>query len=510
MSAERRGVVMSEYDYIVVGGGSAGCVLAARLSEDPSARVLLLEAGSRTLPRLSAVPAAWPALMQTPQNWGDMSVRMKHTGTSVMQPRGRGLGGSSAMNGMIFLRAHRSSYDAWVEVGLKGWGYDDLLPYFKRTETARSGDTAVRGQGGPMRVGPAGDVHPVMRAAGEAAVEAGHPRTVDFADGQEDGVGLFDVNIVDGMRQSAADAYVLPVVDRVNLEVVTDALVRRLRFDGDRCVGVEYTAGHETTLADASREVVLTAGTMGSAQLLMLSGIGPACHLREIGVDVLVDAPEVGSNYHDHPTTTVTYSASREVPGTSGNHAEVGVRIRSTPDAEAPDVQLILSEAPLAPAVEYGHGYSFLVSLMTPRSRGTVRLSGPSVDAPLILDPNCYADLRDEQAMVSALRLARQIGQAPALAPWRGEEILPGLRETDEELAEYARTSVVAYWHPVGTCRMGVDDSSVVDEELRVRGVTGVRIADASVMPSIVAANTNATVLAIAERASDLIKNSNR
>ncbi|WP_406066156.1 GMC family oxidoreductase [Micromonospora sp. NBC_00860] len=500
---------MPGYDYIVVGGGSAGSVIAARLSVRLSVRVLLLEAGSRELPALSAVPAAWPALMNSPANWGDVSVPHAQTGATILQPRGRGLGGSSAINGMIFLRAHRSSYDAWSAAGADGWGYDDLLPYFQRTERTRDRNAAIRGQEGPMQVAPAASVHPLMEAAGEAAVEAGHPRAVDFSNGLEDGVGLFDLNIVDGVRQTAADAYLRPILHRPNLHVVTDALVHRLVFDGNRCVGVDYTVAGATKSAQCSGEVVLTAGTIGSAQLLMLSGIGPKEHLREVGVDVLVDAPEVGANYHDHPTTTVTYTSSREVPGSAGNHAEVGVRLRSDPALAVPDVQLILSEAPLsplAPQVEYGRGYSFLVSLMNPRSRGTIRLSGPNPEAPLLLDPNCYADPRDLDAMIGGLRAARQIGAAPALAPWRGEEVVPGPINHDATLGQYIRESLVVYWHPVGSCRMGSDPTSVVDEELRVRGVTGLRIADASVMPSIPAANTHATVLAVAERAADLIR----
>jgi choline dehydrogenase len=284
----------SHYDFVVVGAGTAGCVIAARLSEDSSARVLLLEAGSAQPLDLMAVPPAWPALMGTSADWADQTVDQEATGSAVPWPRGRALGGSSSINAMNFVRGHRASYDAWVQRGAKGWGFDDLLPFFMRSERTEGRDPALRGQHGPLTPAPAAQGHPVAQAGLEAAAQAGHPIAADISSGAEQGFGWCDLNIVEGRRQSAADAYLSPVLGRPNLDVVTGALAHRVTVAEGRCTGVEYSVGTEMFTVACQAEVVLTAGTVGTAQLLMLSGIGPRAHLGESGIDVVTDLPGVG------------------------------------------------------------------------------------------------------------------------------------------------------------------------------------------------------------------------
>jgi choline dehydrogenase len=498
-----------EYDYVVVGAGTAGSVLAARLSEDGDARVLLLEAGGSEEPQDLPVPPAWPRLLGTPRNWGDRTIPQAASGTSVPMARGRGLGGSSAINAMVFTRGHRSGYDAWAAAGAERWGFDDLLPYLKRSERAVGRDGQVRGQDGPLTVAPAHRPNPVLEACLEAAAEVGHPRAADISSGLEEGFGWPDLNIVDGRRQTAADAYLAPVWGRGNLRVVTDALVHRLLLDGGRCTGVAYTAHGEQVTVRAAREVVLAAGALGTPQLLMLSGVGPHRHLRETGVEVVHDLPGVGGNLQDHVMAGVVYSAARPVPTPLNNHGEaLGLLHSGTAEGDGPDLQIIFVDIPShSPALAGpAEGYTVRVSLMRPHSRGTVRLASASPqDAPLV-DPDYYADPRDLRAMVAGIRAAREIGRAKALDPWRGAEVLPGADvQDDAAIRAYLRRGLASYFHPVGTCRLGTGPDAVVDEELRVHGIEGLRIADASVMPSIVSGNTNATVFGIAERAAELL-----
>ncbi|GAB2592001.1 GMC family oxidoreductase [Kribbella endophytica] len=500
---------MSDYDYIVVGGGTAGCVLAARLSESGAARVLLLEAGAAEALPEAAIPPAWPALLTSSMSWGELTVVQPGTGTPVPLPRGRGLGGGSAINAMSYVRGHRSSYDAWG----KSWGFDDLLPYFRRSETAPGRDPELRGTDGPLHVAPADPVNPVLAACLNAALEVGYPLANDITSGVEEGFGASDQNIYEGRRQSSADAYLTPEVrGRANLEIVTDALAHKLLIRDGRCVGVEYSiAGADPAPVRCSREVVLTAGSIGTAQLLMLSGVGPQEHLREVGVDVVLDLPGVGGNFHDHPTGAVAFSASRSVAHNNFNHADVLGLIRTDPSLGAPDLQLLFVD--VAQVAEHGgyqgapdNGFTIRPSVMLPRSRGTVRLAGPTAGTAPLLDPNYFADEYDVRTMVTGLRLAREIGAAKALDGWRDAEIAPGVDlDDDAGLAAYLRATMISYCHPVGTCKLGTDELAVVDLDLRVHGIEGLRIADGSVIPSLPSANTNATVYAIAERAADLI-----
>jgi choline dehydrogenase len=501
---------MSSFDYVVIGGGTAGCVVAARLSEDPGARVLLVEAGRRDGTDAMNVPAQWLALLGSEVDWGFRTAPQAGLDGAVLEyPRGKVLGGSSGINAMTHLRADRSSYDSWAAGGVIGWGFDDLLPYFQRSENAPGRDAPLRGTDGPLPVHHATNPHPAAEAFFAACQERGYPVSTDLNGAQSEGVGWFDQNIVNGKRESAADAYLRPILGRPNLTLLTDALVTGLTFTGTNCTGVMYRKGLSDITVDSEREVILCAGAVGSPQLLLLSGIGPAAQLRRHGIAVVADLPGVGANLSDHPLDVIVYSASQ--PVTLGQHNIVDALAACRVDAcsTSPDAHMLFLAVPFVPPGRTApeHGYTIAYSMLRPHSRGSVRLASADPAAAPLIDPAFLTDQRDVEFMVRAARAARELGQAHALQGWRNDEVVPGPRVTsDQDLATYLRQSISTYFHAVGTCRMGADPDAVTDNDLRVHGIDGLRIADASVMPSLPSANTNATVLAIAEKAADLIR----
>jgi choline dehydrogenase len=515
------------YNYIVVGAGTAGCVLAARLTEESGARVLLLEAGSAERTRAMAVPSAWPENLGSAADWSYMTTSQAGAGP-LPYPRGRALGGSGAINAMAHVRGHPASYDRWAAGGAPGWGFADLLPYFRRTERAEGRDPArldraLRGTDGPIRVAPAADRHPVARAFAEALTRNGCPVTDDLSGRVGEGVAWADLAIADGERVSPADGYLRPVLSRPNLDVATSCVVTRLNTRHGRCTGVSYV--RDGAAADAvvdvpagasadalaGGEVILAAGAIGSPYLLLRSGIGPAGPLRALGIDPVADLPGVGENLQDHPTAKVCCATPVPPPVSRYNYGETYAALRSDLAGEVPDLHLFPILLPLPPGAGFAPpaaGFLLVAAAMTPDSRGTVRLASP--EAPPLIDPGFLTDEgeRDLDRLTAGLRMIRQAVADAFFAEAAGgaAELYPGPEvRTGAALRDYIRRTVDSYYHPVGSCRMGSDEGAVVDPELRVRGVAGLRVADASIMPLIPNAHPHATVLAIAERAAALI-----
>ena len=525
---------VSEFDYIIVGAGSAGCVLANRLSEDPTVRVLLLEAGGRDWHPFIHMPAGLAKLVgKKGVNWDYNTAPQEQLGgRKLWWPRGKVLGGSSSINAMCYIRGVPRDYEEWAELGADGWGWNDVLPWFKRAEGNERGADALHGADGPLKVSNLRYTNELSRAFIEAATQAGHPRNADFNGATQDGFGLYQVTQTNGARCSSAVAYLDPARPRANLTIATGALAQRVTFDNNRATGVAYRHRGNTIIASATREVLLCGGAINSPQLLMLSGIGPAAHLREHGIDVRTDLPGVGGNLQDHldactlqrSTRKITYDhisdvvtawnfyLHRQGVGTS-NVAEAGGFLRSklAPD-ERDDVQFHFVPAMLDDHGRHrlkGWGYTVHACNLRPRSRGRILLnsSNPAdkarIEAGYLTDEG-GGDLRH---MIECVRLARELLAQPAFAPYRGDEIFPGADAKDDKAIEtFIRAKAETIYHPVGSCRMGRDEMSVVDPQLRVRGVEGLRVIDASVMPKLIGGNTNAPTIMIAERAADLIR----
>jgi choline dehydrogenase len=500
---------MDHYDYVIVGAGSAGCVLAARLSEDPDASVLLLEAGAEGS-GIEAIsdPGLWPTNAKTVVDWGYDTEVQPGTGRSHAFVRGRVIGGSSAINGMIFLRGDPTTYDAWATAGNPGWDFESVLPYFKRSETVEGRDRRLRGGEGPLRPAPVAQAHPITQSFIDACVEAGYPRADDVNGARRDGVALHDLNIVGGVRQSAADAYLTAAVrGRPNLVVESATRVLRVLLESDRCVGVCVVADGMQRDIRAAVEVVLTAGAIDTPRLLMLSGIGPADELADLGIDVAVDLPAVGRNLQDHTVTGLIYKAGRTLPPTMANHGEASLLWRSSPAEPACDLHLLMCDVPITSMPAPANCCTLLVANLKPASRGVTRLRSADPTQPPLIAPNFLGEESDLEKVVLGLAMAREITAAPAFGDWGLREVLPGPDvRRGEALTAFVRAATDTYNHASGTCRMGPGDDSVVDSTLRVHGLEALRVADASIVPTIPNANTHATVVMIGEKAADLIR----
>jgi choline dehydrogenase-like flavoprotein len=523
-------------DYIIIGGGSAGCVLAARLTEDPAVNVALLEAGPVDSSALIHCPAGLALLARGMANWGfDTIPQPGLNGRTGYQPRGKVLGGSSSVNAMVYIRGHRADYDHWASEGNAGWGYDDVLPYFKRAENNERGADAWHGSGGPLNVKDLAEPNrfgPLFVQAGQQAGFASNP---DFNGADQEGVGMFQVTHKNGERWSAAKGYLTPNLNRPNLQVITGAHTTRILLERKRAVGVEYQQGGELKQLRAKREVLLCAGALQSPQLLMLSGIGDRQHLLETGIGVQHELPGVGMHLHDHVDVVqvVHAPALKDLFGVSPtglarivrgifewrrhrtgmlttNFAEAGGFVKSDPSEPIPDLQLHFVIGKLIDhgrKPSLGHGYSCHVCLLRPHSRGSVRLADKDPFAAPLIDPNFLGDLEDMQRMVKGFRLMRKLLGQSALAAMGGKEIaMSAEAQTDAEIEFFIRDHADTIYHPVGSCRMGPGPLDVVDAELRVHGMEGLRVVDASIMPRVVGGNTNAPTIMIAEKAADMIK----
>lgn len=503
---------MTQYDYVVIGAGSAGCVVANRLTEDGETTVLLLEAGNPATKPEIQVPLSWTSLLGTEVDWAYWTEPEPYlNGRKIFQPRGKVVGGTSSINAMIYIRGNRHNFDHWQALGNPGWSYEDILPYFKKSENQQRGASEFHGVDGLLSV--TDPLAPAVTSERfiEAAEQLGYARNPDFNGAQQEGAGLYQLTLKDGKRHSAAAAFLVPILDRPNLTVQTGALVTRLLFEGTCTVGVEYL--HEGTLhqVHVDREVILSAGTFDSPKLLMLSGIGNAEYLRSLNIPVVVDLPGVGQNLQDHISVPVAHQATQDLqPAPTSNIAEAGLFLHTESNLNAaPDLQFFSGPvlwAPPAYACE-GPGFAATVCLNHPQSRGSLSLRSASpLDSPVIR-LNYLQSESDVQKLVAGIKIIRQLFHSNAFDEFRGEEVAPGADVTsDEALQAYVREVVDSVWHPVGTCKMGTDSMAVVDPELRVHGVDRLRVVDASIMPTITTGNTNAPTIMIGEKAADLIK----
>ncbi len=517
------------YDYIIIGAGSAGCALANRLGEDQALRILVLEAGPPDSSFMLKMPAGFASLgPTTPYNWRYETTPQKHCNDRRMYwPRGKTVGGSSSINAMLYVRGHAWDYDHWRQLGNQGWSYADVLPYFKKAENNERGGDEFHGSGGPLNVADQTDPARLNDAFLEASEQAGHKRVKDFNGAEQEGVGYYQVTQKDQQRWSAASAYLRPAIERNknNVHLVTDALVERIILDKNRAMGVRYVVNGRDEVARCSREIILSGGAVNSPQLLMLSGIGPADHLNAVGIRPLHDLPGVGCNLQDHLDAALlqfcktrdTYDTANKLwslyqywrnkkgPGTSPI-AESGGFLSTREGLSAPDIQLHFLPVLV---VDHGrtkmkkNGFSLHICTLRPESAGTIRLKSKNPQDHPLIDANYLAERRDLDTLIAGVKMGREIFAQSGLDPYRADEFQPGsVARTDAELEQWVRAKCETIYHPVGTCRMGPDNDAmaVVDNQCRVRGLEGLRVVDASVMPTLVGGNTNAPTIMIAER----------
>tara|TARA_R110000787_G_scaffold32370_1_gene85564 strand:- start:5839 stop:7473 length:1635 start_codon:yes stop_codon:yes gene_type:complete len=529
---------METYDYIIVGAGSAGCALANRLSADPAIKVCLIEAGKKDNSLMVRMPAGVGSLIKQAgdYNWGFYTEAQKHmNGRKLYWPRGKGWGGSSSINGMVYIRGHAGDYDQWGQMGLKGWSYADVLPYFKRSEAYEGGDNAFHGGAGPLRVSESPMSSPIYRAFIQAGEQAGYKLTDDFNGAQQEGFGRYQRTIHKGERWSASFGYLRPIEGvRPNLTVISTGLVTRVLIENGKATGVEVVEGKGalTQKIHADKEVVICAGAVQSPQILMLSGIGNPEHLDRFGIKATVKSPGVGQNLQDHLDVTVIHEMTQPVSAYSqqkglkkigvglkylynqtgagaDNFLQAGAFLNSREGLSMPDIQLHLVNAIM---MDHGNhdpqkdGFTVHACQLRPESRGTICLASADPFAHPAIDPNYLATEEDRRVMRESVKMVRDICGQSALNALRGNEIMPGASvSTDDDIDSFIRRMGETIYHPVGTVAMGTSESSPVDAELRVRGVDGLRVVDASVMPTLIGGNTNAPTIMIAEKAADMM-----
>jgi choline dehydrogenase-like flavoprotein len=525
----------STFDYVIAGAGTAGCVLANRLSEDRKNRVCLIEAGGKGNHPFISVPAlVGAALTLQKYSWGLETVPQQHlNGRTIPIPRGRVLGGSSSVNGMVYFRGHPKDYDDWAAMGNCGWSWAEVLPYFLRSENNADCPGPYHGHDGPMHVSSVHSPNPLNRVFAEAMASLQVRHCDDFNGPNPEGYGLRQGAIRRGRRESGVTAFLKPARHRANLRVLTDTTVARIAVEGGRATGVDVIRGGATKRVQARHEIVLCGGAIGSPHMLLLSGIGDGAALQKLGIPLQHDLPAVGANYHDHVAANVQmwtrnsqsygislkalprgawnvlqYLAARTGPFAS-NVFESHAVIRSVPSLDRPDIQVVFQPArrnqnmfPLP----LGHGFALSIVLLHPKSRGRVTLATSDPRAKPLVDPNLLGAADDIEPMVRGLKLARRVFAAPAFARYRATEFLPGPQmQADEDWCDYIRATAATVHHPAGSCRMGVDEDAVVTPELKVRGIDGLRVADASIFPKLMGGNTNAPVVMVAEKAADMI-----
>ena len=532
------------FDYVVVGAGSAGCVLANRLSADPERSVLLIEAGSKDRNPLFRLPMLMGKLFHSGiYNWRYHTEPVPSLdGRSLYWPRGKVLGGSSTINGMIYVRGNRHDYDRWAQMGLAGWSYDEVLPAFRRSEGHVERDGAFHGRAGELTVCRARSGNPLFDVFVEAGRQAGHPVNDDFNGPEQQGFGRYDFTIRRGKRCSTSAAFLHPIRHRRNLSIATECLVRRIVVEGQRATGIEIADGARARTVRAEREVILCAGTVNSPQLLMLSGVGPGDALKEHGIEVIHELPGVGRNLQDHVDCVIAYACTKPITLYRNLRAdrligsvaqgmlfgrgvattfpyEAGAFLKSRAELVAPDIQVHFMPALENAAklhipthfrktpVEVNHGFSMRVGPVNPESRGWIGLRSADPAAAPLIQPNYLQDDADCRTTIAGIRMVRDVVEQPAFAAYRGREIAPGADvRSDADLTRWLRAGAMTTFHPVGTCRMGTDPMAVVDARLAVHGIAGLRVADASVMPVIVSGNTNAPAIMIGEKAAEFIQ----